>query len=65
VLPDGQRFHLEKSRLRWEPIKVYKCLEGECKEDGRGLTPLVHSETRQWAQTETQEVPPEYQETLL
>ena len=44
---------VEKRRLRGHPIKVYNCLEGECKEDGPGLLPLVPSDKRQWAPTET------------
>jgi len=34
-----------------------------CKEDGARLFPLVPSDKKQWAQTETQEVPSEHQET--
>ena len=44
---------LEKRRLRGHPIKVYKRLEGERKGGGPGLLPLVPSDKRQWAPTET------------
>lgn len=44
---------------------MYKYLEGGCQDDGPRLFSVVPSDKRQWAQSETQEVPSECQKMLV
>lgn len=59
-------FSLEKRRSKWCLTNVYKHLKQVCKEDRARTSqwcPVTQPEGR--AQTETQAIPPEYQEMLF
>ena len=56
---------LEKRRLRDDRINVSKYLMGGNEEGGGRLTSAHWWDKRQWAQTETHEVPSEHRKTLF